>query len=173
MEHLMKHCTSCHLCVSRCPSNVLKPSLLEYGIGGIMQPVMSFDRGYCNYNCTVCTEVCPNGALHALTMEEKHQTQVGRVVFNQDICVVHTDGTNCGACAEHCPTQAVTMVPYKDGLTIPHTDTEICVGCGGCEFICPVRPHTAIYVEGNPIHLKAKAFKEAEKSDVVIDDFGF
>ncbi|MDR1810697.1 MAG: 4Fe-4S dicluster domain-containing protein [Prevotella sp.] len=172
-ENLMKHCTSCHLCVSRCPSNVLKPALLEYGVGGIMQPVMSFDRGYCNYDCTVCTEVCPNGALHALTVDEKHKTQVGHVVFRKEICVVHAYGTNCGACAEHCPTQAVTMVPYKNGLSIPHTDPDICIGCGGCEFICPVRPHTAIHVEGNPVHLTAKAFEEEEKSDVVIDGFGF
>ena len=26
------------------------------------------------------------------------------------------------------------MVPYKDGLTIPHVNKEICVGCGGCEY---------------------------------------
>ncbi len=174
-KHLLDHCTSCHLCVSRCPSNVIKPAFMEYGIGGIMQPMMNYEKGFCNYNCTVCTDVCPNGALLPLTQDEKHMLQIGRVNFTRDICVVHTEKTNCGACAEHCPTQAVTMVPYEgyEGLTIPHTNPQICVGCGGCEYICPVRPHRAIFVEGNKEHLKREAFKEEEKVDVVVDGFGF
>ena len=109
----------------------------------------------------------------SLAVEEKHRTQMGRVVFVEDICIVHTEGTNCGACSEHCPTQAVKMVPYKDGLTIPLIDPDICVGCGGCEFICPVRPYRAIYVEGNAIHQEAKAFIDEKQEDIKIDDFGF
>jgi len=174
-DHLLHHCTSCHLCISRCPSQVIKPAFMEYGLGGIMQPVMTYEKGFCNYNCTVCTDVCPNRALVKLEMEEKHMTQIGRVHFVPDICVVVTDKNNCGACAEHCPTQAVTMIPYEEGegLTIPHIDPEICVGCGGCEFICPVRPNRAIFVEGNKVHQQRKAFEVEEKEDVVIDDFGF
>lgn len=172
-EHLLHHCTSCHLCISRCPSDVLKPAFLEYGVRGIMQPVMNFDDGFCNYGCTVCSNVCPNKALVPLTESEKHMTQMGRVVFRQEICVVQTDETNCGACAEHCPTQAVTMIPYKDGLTIPSTNPDICIGCGGCEYICPVRPYRAIHVEGNAVHQKRKAFEEEKKEEVVIDNFGF
>ncbi len=173
VEHLLHHCTSCHLCVSKCPSNVIKPAFLEYGIGGIMQPVIFYEKGFCNYYCTVCSDICPNGALVKLTEEQKRLTQIGKVVFNEDICVVHTDGTNCGACAEHCPTQAVKMIPYKDGLTTPFINQDICVGCGGCEFICPVRPYRAIFVEGNSVQLQAKPFEEEEKREIVIDDFGF
>ena len=172
-KHLLEHCTSCHLCISRCPSRVIKPAFMEYGLGGIMQPVMTYEKGFCNYNCTVCTDVCPNHALEPLTMDEKHMLQIGRVHFVHDICVVITDGNNCGACAEHCPTQAVTMVPYKDGLTIPHITPDICVGCGGCEFICPVRPHRAIFVEGNVEHRVREAFDVEEKEEVKVDDFGF
>jgi len=170
-SHLHARCTSCHLCVSKCPGNVLKPSFLEYGAGSMMQPVMSFKRGFCNYDCTVCSEVCPNGALLPLTKEEKHRTQVGFVKFVENKCVVHTDGTNCGACAEHCPTQAVRMVPYKNGLTIPHVEPCICVGCGGCEYICPVSPY-AIFVEGNAIHQEAKMAQKSEKM-ILDDDIGF
>ena len=172
-EHLQKHCTSCHLCISKCPSNVIKPAFLEYGIGGMMQPMMFYEKGFCNYNCTICTDVCPNAALKPLTIEEKRLTQIGKVVFIEEICVVHTNETNCGACAEHCPTQAVKMIPYKGELTIPKITTEICIGCGGCEFICPVRPHRAIFIEGNPVHLAALPFEDEEKTEVVIDDFGF
>lgn len=174
-DHLLHHCTSCHLCISRCPSRVIKPAFMEYGIGGIMQPVMTYEKGFCNYNCTVCADVCPNRALLPLTMAEKHMTQIGRVHFVEDICVVHVDETNCGACAEHCPTQAVTMIPYEghEGLTIPHITPDICVGCGGCEFICPVRPHRAIFVEGNVVHQNRKEFHVEEKEEVKVEDFGF
>lgn len=172
-EHLLKHCTACHLCVTKCPSRVLKPAFMDYGVGGIMQPKMDFGHGFCNFDCTVCADVCPNGALLPLTKEEKHRLQMGKVVFVKENCIVNTDETSCGACSEHCPTQAVSMVPYKNGLTIPSVNPEICVGCGGCEYVCPVRPFRAIYIEGNPVHQQAKAFQEAEKKEVILDDFGF
>ena len=173
LAHFQASCTSCHLCVSKCPSHVLKPAFLEYGLGGMMQPTVYFDKGFCNYDCTVCTDVCPNHALKPLTVEQKHRTQVGKVVFIESNCIVHIDGTNCGACSEHCPTQALSMVPYKDGLTIPHVDTSICVGCGGCEDVCPARPFKAVYIEGNEVHQEAKAFQEEKQQDVEIDGFGF
>lgn len=172
-EHLRAHCTSCHLCVSKCPSNVIKPALLEYGLGGMLQPTLYFEKGFCNYDCTVCGEVCPNGAILPLTREQKHFTQSGYVVFKAKRCVVITDGTNCGACSEHCPTQAVKMVPIKGGLTLPKIDRSICIGCGGCEYICPARPLKAIYVEGLPEQTQRAAFNDGEQQQVIIDDFGF
>jgi polyferredoxin len=167
-KNLLKHCTACNLCVSKCPSNVLKPATLEYGIEGFMQPVMSFDKGFCNYDCTVCSEICPNGAIMPLTVEEKHHTQPGLVIFEKEKCVVWKNRTSCGACAEHCPTGAVTMVPFEDGLTIPQTNQEVCVGCGGCEYICPVK---SIHIEGNEIHIQAKDPEREEQKEA--DDFGF
>lgn len=172
-EHLLNHCTACHLCVAKCPSRVLKPAFMEYGLGGMMQPLMNFEHGFCNFDCTVCADVCPNGALQKLTKDEKHRLQVGRVVFVLENCIVNTHETSCGACSEHCPTQAVSMQPYKNGLTIPVVNADICVGCGGCEYVCPVRPFRAIYIEGNPQHQEAIPFKEAEKKEVQLDDFGF
>lgn len=171
-EHLLKQCTSCHLCVSKCPAHIIKPAFMEYGLGGIMQPTISFDKGFCNYDCTICGEVCPNEAILPLTVEQKHRTQTGYVVFVRKDCIVRKDGTSCGACSEHCPTQALSMVPFRDGLTIPEVDKNICVGCGGCEYVCPAIPR-AIHIEGNPVHKEALPFHDPEEQEFKPDGFGF
>ncbi|GAB4222702.1 MAG: 4Fe-4S binding protein [Spirochaetales bacterium] len=154
-ERFTSLCISCHLCVSHCPTGVLSPSLFEYGARGLFQPVMDYERGFCEYECTRCGEVCPTGAILPLSVGEKKTVQIGRVLFEQERCVVVTRGTICGACAEVCPTHAVGMVPYRDGLDIPSTDNALCVGCGSCEHACPV-PQKAIYVEGQAVHGKAE-----------------
>ncbi|MFI5186302.1 MAG: 4Fe-4S dicluster domain-containing protein [Chitinophagales bacterium] len=167
------HCTACHLCISKCPSNVLKPALWEYGLIGLLQPAMSFQHGYCNYHCTVCTEICPANALKKITGKEKKTLQPGLVHYIKENCVVVTDGTDCGACSEHCPTQAVSMQPYKKDLRIPVIDENLCVGCGACEYICPVRPFRAIYVDGNPVHKQAKIPEKKKQKKIEVNDFGF
>ena len=170
---LQHHCTACHLCISRCPSYVLRPARLEYGLAGFLHPVMDFTLGYCNQECVECGRVCPTQAIRLLPVEEKRLTQVGRVEFLRENCVVPVDGTSCGACAEHCPTQAVRMVPYRDGLTIPEIDPDLCIGCGACEFICPVRPYRAIHVRGIDIHATANELPDEAPVAPPPDDFGF
>jgi len=167
-EHFTKLCTACHLCVSACPTQVLQASFLEYGLGGIMQPRMDYHKEYCNFECTACGEVCPTGAILPLNVEKKKITQIGKVIFIKENCIVETDGTDCGACSEHCPTKAVTMKPHK-GLFLPEVNTEICIGCGACEFACPVEPYKAIYVEGNPVHKTAQK-PVSKKIDANFDD---
>lgn len=149
-------CTACHLCVSACPYDVLQPSLLEYGLSGLLQPHMDYQSGYCSYECNRCGQICPTGAIRPLDLPAKQVTQLGVARFVRDNCIVYTDRTACGACDEYCPTKAVHMIPYQDGLTIPEVRESLCVGCGACENACPVRPHRAIYVDGHPIQQRAE-----------------
>ncbi|MFP4443174.1 MAG: 4Fe-4S binding protein [Spirochaetia bacterium] len=156
-------CTACHLCVSRCPTHVLQPSLSEYGLRGIFQPVMDYRTGFCDYQCNVCSQVCPTGAIKPVTLEQKRRIQIGEVRFIQDRCIVFSEGTACGACAEMCPTHAVHMVPHKGLLTRPETDVTLCIGCGNCEYACPVEGKKAIYVTGKTVH-STRRVPEEEKS---------
>ena len=169
-------CTACHLCVSVCPTQVLQPSVNEYGLENIMQPRMDYITSYCNYECVECSEVCPTGAILPITLKEKKRVQMGKAEFIKDNCIVVTEETACGACAERCPTKAVYMVPYEKNtdLDIPELNNDICIGCGACEYACPVAPYKAIYVEGNPEHLQAKLPDVEEKEEEEdVDGFAF
>ena len=153
-KHMQQYCTACQLCVSSCPNNVLRPSsdLMHF-----MQPTLSFERGYCRPECTRCSQVCPNGAIQPITKEEKTDIHVGHAVWVKENCVVLTDGVSCGNCARHCPTGAIQMVEYNHNgntVMIPAVDANKCIGCGACEHLCPARPFSAIYVEGNIVHHK-------------------
>ena len=152
-KNFAQHCTACQLCVQVCPNQVLRPST---GLMNMMQPEVSYERGYCRPECTKCSEVCPAGAIRPIDRAEKSSIQVGHAVWVEKNCIVNTDNVSCGNCARHCPTGAIQMVP-KDAndpksLKIPVVNTERCIGCGACENLCPSRPFSAIYVEGHEVH---------------------
>lgn len=153
IKHFSQHCTACQLCVSACPNDVLRPST---NIEHLMQPEMSFERGYCRPECNRCSEVCPTGAIQPISIEEKSAVQIGRAVILKENCVVETDRVNCGNCARHCPVGAIQMVLKNpndpEGLKIPIVNESRCIGCGACENLCPSRPLSAIYVEGYEVH---------------------
>ncbi len=155
IRHFTRHCTACNLCVERCPTQVLVPSTFQYGASGIFQPHLDYSVSYCNYDCVECSQVCPTGAIRPLTIDSKHEVQIGVAEFYEDDCIVKVKHKDCGACSEHCPTKAVQMVPFGD-LFIPEMHAEYCIGCGACEHACPAEPRKAIYVIGHKEHQKAK-----------------
>lgn len=153
VEKFYKHCTACQLCVTVCPNNVLRPSSrLEH----LMQPEMSFEKGYCRPECVKCSEVCPAGAILKITPEEKTEWKVGTAGVDYDLCVVNRDGVSCGNCAHHCPVGAIRMVRKnpddEKSPRIPSVNEEKCIGCGACENLCPSRPISAITVNGYSVH---------------------
>jgi len=172
LKHFNNTCTACNLCVTVCPGGVLQPSFLQYGLEGFLQPYMEPKKGYCSFDCTKCSEICPCGAILPLSIEKKHTTQIGIAHFVEHNCVVFREGTLCGACSEHCPTKALQMIPYGKDLNIPQIDSELCIGCGACEHVCPVDPK-AIFVEGNIIQLTAKKPIQKKQKEGAIDEFPF
>ncbi len=152
-KHFAQHCTGCQLCISACPNQVLRPS---GKFMTLLQPTLSYEKGWCRPECTRCSEVCPSGAILRIGREEKSSTQIGHAVWIKENCIPLTQGDACGNCARHCPNGAITMVPSDPGRRnspkIPVVDEERCIGCGACEHVCPSRPVSAIYVEGHEIH---------------------
>lgn len=153
LRNMASHCTACQLCVSACPNDVLRPSTK---LATLMQPELSYERGYCRPECTKCSEVCPAGAILKITPADKSATQIGHAVWVKKNCIPLTDGVDCGNCARHCPTGAIQMVlsdaDNPDSPKIPVVNTARCIGCGACENLCPARPFSAIYVEGYTVH---------------------
>lgn len=158
LKNFSTRCTACQLCVSECPNGVLRPS---ESMETLMQPEMSFERGFCRPECTRCGEVCPAGAIRPVTKEEKTSIHIGYAVVVPDNCVAYSHGEKCDNCARHCPASAILMVPRdKDAdplspetVMVPSVNTDHCLGCGACEYLCPSRPFSAIYVNGRERHL--------------------
>ena len=152
-KNMAQKCTGCQLCISECPNEVLRPSgdWLH-----LMQPVMSYERGYCRPECNRCSEVCPAGAIQPIRHEDKASTQIGHAVWIKKNCIPLTDGVECGNCARHCPVGAIEMVPSdpndEESPAVPAVNEARCIGCGACEYLCPARPFSAIYVEGHEVH---------------------
>lgn len=153
LKNIMQHCTGCQLCVSECPNDVLRPS---GNLMSLMQPVMSFEKGYCRPECTRCSDVCPAGAIKPLDEIEKSSIQIGHAVVAAEFCISAKGENECGNCERHCPTGAIEMVPSApdDDLSpsVPAVNENACIGCGACEHLCPVRPLSAIHVEGHEVH---------------------
>lgn len=150
--NMQSHCTACQLCVSACPNDVLRPST---DLSTLMQPTVSYEKGYCRPECNLCSQVCPAGAIKPITLADKSSIQVGHAVWVKKNCIVVSNGMECGNCARHCPNGAIQMVETElDGRTvrIPAVNESRCIGCGACEYLCPSRPFSAIYVEGHEQH---------------------
>ena len=149
LRAFMEHCTGCQLCVSACPNQVL--SAVDHG-ENMLRPALSFERGFCRVNCVSCSVVCPTGAIQPITVEQKSAIQIGRAAVDRERCIVTTDKVQCTACSRTCPTGAAALVGREGEPKLPAVNPERCIGCGACEYVCPVRPLSAIRVEGNLEH---------------------
>ncbi len=165
MRLFLDRCTGCGLCISTCPSKVLRPSLTTLGWEGVMKPYLNTEDAACDFNCTRCGEVCPHGAIEHLPLAEKHRTQIGIAQILNAHCDVWMQHKVCGKCAEACPTKAISMNKVKipacvesqcthcelcyqacpegaihmeerNGNLFPIIDYNKCVGCGDCVLAC-------------------------------------
>ena len=174
LEHFKQNCTGCYACVAACPGDVIKPATFEYGPDGILLPTLKYNGHFCGYECNACSSACPSGALRPLTLKEKKRTAIGKAIYMAGKCIVFQAGTDCGACDEHCPTKAITMVPVpgKSFLYYPKLNRDLCIGCGGCEYICPQKPK-AIKVVALADQSLAQEPTDDVQQEVEVNAFGF
>jgi len=155
-DEFLARCTRCGECMRVCIANGLQPSVFEAGVAGLWSPVLVSRIGYCEYNCTLCGQVCPTGAIKRLTLKEKHETKLGLAEFDKNHCLPHRGESECIVCEEHCPT-ADKAIKFREETTLmndgtvkvlkkPYIVDRLCVGCGICENKCPLADRPAVYV---------------------------
>lgn len=147
----INRCVRCGNCMKVCITNGLQPTFTESGLSGIWTPRLVPEIGYCEFNCTLCGEVCPTDAITALTQEKKHKTKIGIAVINEKICLPFAEGKECIVCEEHCPTykKAIQLKSYRlknKTLLKPSVVKKLCIGCAICQTKCPTRPERAIKI---------------------------
>lgn len=163
----LDRCVRCGECMKVCIGNALHPALLESGLEGMFSPRLIARIGYCEYNCTLCGQVCPTGAIRELEMAEKHSLKIGHAFFDTTLCLPYAKGIPCIVCEEHCPTPEKAIrfreaaVLNDRGETVmvrqPYVVDSLCIGCGICENKCPLPDRPAVYVTSagearNPEH---------------------
>jgi len=137
-----------------CLGNALHPALMEAGLEGLWSPVLVPRLGYCEYNCTLCGQVCPTQAIKELTQQDKKKEVIGLAHFDKNRCIPYARQINCMVCEEHCPVspKAIVFEETKEStsegqpIKLPRVIAERCIGCGICQNKCPVEGRGAIIV---------------------------
>ncbi len=153
---LLSKCIRCGECVRACPTSAIQPAVAEAGLEGLWTPVLVARLGYCDYSCNACGQVCPVQAIPPLSLEEKRQQVIGQAYIDQNRCIPWADHQDCIVCEEMCPVpdKAIKLERVEarngDGVLVtvqrPHVIRERCIGCGICEYKCPVSGEAAIRV---------------------------
>jgi len=150
-------CLRCGECMRVCVKNAIQPSFFEAGLEGLWTPKIVPRIGYCEFDCTLCGQVCPSQALKKLTIEEKHSFVIGKAFFDKNRCIPYAKEIDCIVCEEHCPTLPKKAINFKEKEIIdsegnrkivkqPFVDEELCIGCGICENKCPLEKRAGIIV---------------------------
>jgi polyferredoxin/formate hydrogenlyase subunit 6/NADH:ubiquinone oxidoreductase subunit I len=155
-DDFLERCVRCGECMKVCIGNALHPAFLESGIEGMFSPRLIARIGYCEFNCTLCGQVCPTGANMALPLEQKHTFKIGHAFFDKNRCLPYAKGIPCIVCEEHCPTPEKAIefntatVKNDRGEEIkvkqPYIVDRLCIGCGICENKCPLPDQAAVRV---------------------------
>jgi polyferredoxin len=168
-SRFLARCIRCGECMKVCPNNALHPALTEAGWEGIWTPVVAPRVGYCEPSCTLCGQVCPTGAIGRFTSKEKAWVgapsgptadaapiRLGTAFYDRGRCLPWAMATACIVCEEWCPVspkavylqsaEVVDANGARKQVRQPYIDPARCVGCGACEYACPVRDRPAVYV---------------------------
>jgi polyferredoxin len=149
-------CIRCSECMRVCPTHAIQPAVFEAGAEGVGSPVLIMRLGFCDYSCNACGQICPVQAIPPLNLDKKRIQVIGEASIDKNRCIPWSDHRPCVVCLEMCPLpkKAVQVeeaeVAGPDGklvkLQLPHIIRDLCIGCGICEYQCPVSGEAAIRV---------------------------
>ncbi|NVN99641.1 MAG: 4Fe-4S binding protein [Geobacteraceae bacterium] len=178
-DEFLKKCVRCGECMKVCLKSALYPAFTQAGVEGLYTPVLIPRLGYCEYNCNLCGQVCPTGAIPDLLIEEKKRQVIGKAVFDKNHCIPFARRIDCIVCEEHCPipqkairSEIVTMTGFdgvKRQVKAPYVVDELCNGCGICEKVCPLEGKSGIEIfavkDRTPLKDAAASGKAAQMAE--------
>lgn len=157
-DEFRDRCIRCLQCVRICESNggCLQPDRIHNSILELWLPMANMREGYCEYNCNLCGEICPTDAIMPLELEIKKKIPMGLAHFDQNLCIPFARNEDCIVCEEHCPTPdkaikfKIKDYELADGtirkVKYPYVIKELCIGCGICEYKCPLAGKPGVFV---------------------------
>ena len=119
-------CTRCNECIDKCPEKIIVK-----GDGGF--PAIDFSLGACTF-CGDCVEACESDALFMNGSEQAWNISVKI----SDDCL-SLKGVTCRSCSDSCEQEAISFKYQLGGISEPATSKSLCIGCGACVAICPVK----------------------------------
>ena len=150
-DDFLSTCVRCGECMRVCPSQGLRPVLLEGSLYQVYTPKLVPRIGECQL-CMLCWQVCPVGAIVEV---DPSKMKIGTATVNRDTCLEWRHEKVCFVCQEVCPFQAVDAVESGGkgrggrGRRGPQVNRSLCAGCGTCEHHCPTEPTSiAVSPEG-------------------------
>jgi polyferredoxin len=155
-ERILSQCIRCGECIKVCPTGTIQPSSRVDRLEAVWTPVVIPRLGYCDYSCNSCGQVCPTEAIPALPLEEKRHVRMGTAYIDTKRCIPWADCIDCIVCEEACPVpqkaiklenkQIVNDKGEMVTVLLPRVMRGLCIGCGYCEYQCPVNGEAAIRV---------------------------
>jgi len=158
----LSRCIRCGKCAEACPFDSIK--LFDISSGAVAgTPYINPLETPC-YLCRtregvrdipvseylLCTKACPTGALVKIKNDDNtllslpKELKPGVSVINKSICLAY-QYNSCGECYYNCPLKNYAMLDYppdevfENAVGIrPYVDEDKCVGCGMCNYVCPV-----------------------------------
>ena len=93
---------------------------------GAWSPVMKMTIGYCEYECTLCSQVCPTGAIRPLDIAAKQAIRIGLAYIDRNRCLPYAYARSCIVCEEHCPTPRKAI--WLEEVEVPGPRRGACDG---------------------------------------------
>jgi len=128
-KEFLARCLQCGQCAQVCIFDCIR---MRTGFDPFVSGTPEIDpRQAPCFLCMRCSAICPSDALEDVPIEK---SQMGYAKLDKKKCYTWKGFIICRSCFERCPLKGTAMILEKGMYP---AITEVRVGCGVCEHVCP------------------------------------